>query len=99
MNEASRWRSTLAQQIAPHYHANPKVRAVALAGSVALGYADRSSDIDLSVFWAAPPRAKNAGTSSNEPGREEGHVFPFTEMQAGGRRSSRWEGSPSTCGT
>src|SRR5215471_7740689 len=58
MNEESRWRYTLAQQIAPHYSANPKVAAVAVAGSVARVYADRSSDLDLAVFWSEPPTAK-----------------------------------------
>ena len=57
-NEASLWRYALAQQIAPHYIADPKVRAVALAGSVAQGDADRSSDIDLSVYWVEPPTGK-----------------------------------------
>src|SRR5215469_11796265 len=58
MNEASAWRYTLAQQIAPHYSAHPKVAAVAVAGSVARGYADRSSDLDLAIFWSEPPTAK-----------------------------------------
>lgn len=58
MNEANVWRHALAQQIASHYRANPKVRAVALAGSVAQGDADRSSNIDLLVFWVEPPTDK-----------------------------------------
>jgi len=58
MNEASRWRHALAQQLAPHYSANPKVMAVSLGGSVSLGCADRFSDIDLMVFWTAPPTEK-----------------------------------------
>ena len=77
MNEASRWRSTLAQQIAPHYHANPKVRAVALAGSVTLGYADRSSDIDLSVFWAEPPTGKERRDIIKRAGKGGRSRFPF----------------------
>src|SRR6266487_6631080 len=58
MQEESRWRYALAQQIAPHYHANPKVAAVLVEGSVARDYTDRSSDIDLAVFWAEPPTAQ-----------------------------------------
>ncbi len=77
MNEASRWRYALAQQIAPHYHANPKVRAVVLAGSVALGYADRSSDVDLSVFWAAPPTGKEHRDIIKRVGKGGGSRFPF----------------------
>ena len=43
MNEASVGRHVLAQQIAAHYIANPKVTAVIVGGSVAQGYADRFS--------------------------------------------------------
>lgn len=55
MNEASAGRLALAQKLAPFYCANPKVAAVAVAGSVALGYADRFSDLDLAVFWSLAP--------------------------------------------
>ena len=58
MQEESRWRYALAQQIASHYHANPKVAAVLVEGSVARDDADRSSDLDLAVFWARPPTAQ-----------------------------------------
>ena len=58
MNEASAWRYALAQKLAPYYCANPNVAAVAVEGSVARGYADRSSDIDLVVFWTKPPTEK-----------------------------------------
>src|SRR5437588_10024159 len=55
MNEASAWRFALAQKLAPYYCSNPKVAAMAVEGSVARGYADGSSDIDLVVFWTNPP--------------------------------------------
>ena len=55
MNEESVRRLALAQQLAPYYRANPKVAAVALAGSVARGYADRFSDLDLAVYWSLAP--------------------------------------------
>jgi hypothetical protein len=55
MNEESVRRLALAHQLAPYYCANPKVVAVAVAGSVALGHADRFSDLDLEVFWEAAP--------------------------------------------
>ena len=58
MNEASAWRYALAQKLAPYYCANPRVAAVAVEGSVARGYADRSSDIDVVVFWSKPPTEK-----------------------------------------
>ena len=55
MNEASEQRRALAAQIASHYADSPKVAAVALAGSVARGWADEHSDIELDVYWAEPP--------------------------------------------
>jgi hypothetical protein len=58
MQEASRWRYALAQQIAPHYRANPKVAAMLVEGSVARDDADHSSDLDLAVFWTEPPTAQ-----------------------------------------
>jgi predicted nucleotidyltransferase len=58
MQEASRWRSALAHQLATHAHANPKVAAVLVEGSVARDDADRFSDLDLAVCWAEPPTAK-----------------------------------------
>src|SRR6266699_4371793 len=58
MNVASAWRYALAQKLAPYYCTNPKVAAMAVEGSVARGYADGSSDIDLVVFWTKPPTEK-----------------------------------------
>jgi hypothetical protein len=55
MNEASAGRLALAQVVAPYYCANPKVAAVILEGSVARGYADGFSDIDLAIFWSEAP--------------------------------------------
>src|SRR6266496_2337788 len=77
MQEESRWRYVLAQQIAPHYHANPKVAAVLVEGSVALGYAARSSDIDLSVFWADPPTGKERRDIIKRAGKGGRSRFPF----------------------
>jgi hypothetical protein len=58
MNEANAERLALAQQLAPYYCANPKVAAVTVERSVAWGYADRFSDIDLAVFWSETPTQK-----------------------------------------
>ena len=70
MNEASAGRFALAQQLAPHYSASPKVAAVAVAGSVARGDADRFSDIDLAVFWvAAPTEQEHKEISKHARGR------------------------------
>jgi predicted nucleotidyltransferase len=55
MNEASRWRYAQAQKMAPVYCENPKVQLVEIGGSVARGWADRYSDIELGVFWVEAP--------------------------------------------
>jgi predicted nucleotidyltransferase len=55
MNNASLWRFTLAQRIAASYARNPKVVAIQVAGSVGRGTADRYSDIEIDVYYAAPP--------------------------------------------
>src|SRR3954466_2430071 len=48
-------RRALAEIVAPAYAANPKVAGVLLAGSVARGLADEFSDIEIDIFWHAPP--------------------------------------------
>src|SRR4051812_18653175 len=55
MNEATRWRASLGQAVATAYASDPQVAVVALGGSVARGWADRHSDIELFVFWRNPP--------------------------------------------
>ena len=55
MTDHSAWRRVLAEQFAEGYRGLPGVRAVLLAGSVARGFADRYSDIELTVFWNGPP--------------------------------------------
>jgi Domain of unknown function (DUF4037) len=57
MNEASRWRLAMARKVAPVYTANPQVRAVIVGGSVARGYADSYSDVEVGVFWDELPAA------------------------------------------
>jgi hypothetical protein len=48
-------RRALAEIVAPAYAENPKVAGVLLAGSVARGIADQFSDIEIDIFWHAPP--------------------------------------------
>ena len=50
------WRAQMAADVARAYAADGDVAAVVLAGSVARGWADRHSDIELDVFWHRPPR-------------------------------------------
>src|SRR5215471_7328978 len=76
MKEASRWRSTLAQQIASHYHANPKVAAILIEGSVARDEADHSSDLDLAVIWSEPPTAQERRGILKRAGGKYWHPLP-----------------------
>ena len=55
-DQHSGWRAQMAAQIAQAYAVDSDVAAVYLAGSVARGWADRFSDIELDVFWHRPPR-------------------------------------------
>ncbi len=83
MQEESLWRSALAQQIASHYRANPKVAAVLVEGSVARGYADHFSDIDLAVFWAEPPTAQERRDIVKRAGGSYRHPSPSHSEAAG----------------
>jgi hypothetical protein len=57
MNEASRWRLALARRIAPIYTTDSRVRAVVVGGSVARGWADHHSDVEIGIFWSEFPDA------------------------------------------
>ncbi len=82
MNEASRWRHALAQQLAQHYSANPKVTAVSLGGSVSQGCADRFSDIDLTVFWTVPPTEKERIEIIKRARGRRGPLLPYNEEES-----------------
>src|SRR5215470_12221655 len=87
MNEASAERLALAQKLAPYYRANPKVAAVAAAGSVARGYADRFSDLDLAVFWSlAPTDQERRAIIERARGRH-------TQLAASGGEEACWSDS------
>lgn len=55
MNDATRWRLDLAHAVGASYAHDPNAAAVYVAGSVARGWADRFSDIELDVYWQTPP--------------------------------------------
>jgi hypothetical protein len=76
MNEASTWRLALARKLAPYYCANPKVAAVTVEGSVAQGFADRFSDIDLAVFWTEPPTREERKEVSEQAGGSHWRPLP-----------------------
>ena len=92
MNEVSLWRQALAQQIAEYYMANPKVMAVIVEGSVALGCADRFSDIDLVVFWSESPKAKARRAIIKHAGGVQGSFYPFHRKDGGWSEHFELEG-------
>jgi hypothetical protein len=72
-------RLALAHRIAPVYAAHPNVEVVLLAGSVARGTADRYSDIEIDVFWAAPPTDDDRRSLIAAVGGEIYRVHPFED--------------------
>jgi len=49
------WRLALAERAARAYAASKKLAALAVAGSVGTGLADRFSDLELDCYWFDPP--------------------------------------------
>ncbi len=54
-NVHAEWRMAVARQAARAYTGNPNVAALAVAGSVGAGIADRFSDLELDCYWIRPP--------------------------------------------
>jgi ADP-ribose pyrophosphatase YjhB (NUDIX family) len=54
-NVHAAWRMAVARRVAEAYAGNPNVAALAVAGSVGAGLADRFSDLELDCYWARPP--------------------------------------------
>ena len=49
------WRMVAAERVARAYGGNGKLAALAVAGSVGAGLADRFSDLELDCYWSSPP--------------------------------------------
>lgn len=54
-NVHAAWRMAVGRQVAGTYTGNPKVAALAVAGSVGAGLADRFSDLEVDCYWDHPP--------------------------------------------
>jgi Domain of unknown function (DUF4037) len=54
-NVHAAWRLEEAKRAARAYGSNQKLAALAVAGSVGTGLADRFSDLELDCYWLAPP--------------------------------------------
>lgn len=77
MNQASRWRYALAQQLAPIYAANPYVAAVVVGGSTARGHADRYSDVELGVFWHQAPTERERQQAADQIDGDLIALYPY----------------------
>ncbi len=55
MEDHAGWRLRLGEDVCRAYAADPAVAATAVVGSVARGWADAHSDVDVLVAWSVPP--------------------------------------------
>jgi hypothetical protein len=55
VNAHADWRMAVAGRAARAYAGNGKLAALAVAGSVGAGLADRFSDLELDCYWSSPP--------------------------------------------
>jgi hypothetical protein len=85
---ASDRRLARARNIVDVFAARDDVAAVLVVGSVARGWADRWSDLELLVCWTALPSERQLGTLADRAGAGTRRVFPGEPMdeewQAGG---------------
>ena len=54
-NSHTQWRLDIARQLAERIRTFPGIRAIVVGGSVARGYADAYSDLELPIFWDELP--------------------------------------------
>ncbi len=74
----SRWRAELGRRIGLAYAQSPNVAAALIAGSTSRGDADRLSDIEMMVGWAAPP-SEDERRGIIEPLAAGHRLFPFDD--------------------
>jgi hypothetical protein len=76
--------------VAAVYAGNPKVAATAAAGSVGSGLADEWSDLELDVYWHAPPTDDDRRHPIDVLGGDIEQYWPYTPTRRSGARSTRW---------
>ena len=79
MNDASRWRFELGRRLGMAYAANPKARVVMVAGSTGRGTADRYSDLEIDVYWSAPPTDAERRAAVEAAGGALLELWPYEE--------------------
>jgi hypothetical protein len=76
---ASAWRFELGRRIGLAYAANPKARVVQVSGSTGRGTADGYSDLELDVYWSAPPTDDERRAAVAAAGGELLELWPYEE--------------------
>ena len=76
MNGTSERLLAVARGIAPAYATNPEVAAVLVGGSTARGHADRWSDLELGIFWAAVPTEGARTATAEAAGAIDRRLYP-----------------------
>jgi hypothetical protein len=79
MNRASTWRLGLARRLGAEYIINDRVAGVLVTGSTAGGYADRFSDLDLTVFWKWAPKDHDRQEVASRVSPDPAMFYPFDE--------------------
>jgi hypothetical protein len=78
-NVHAAWRMAVARRAAAGYGENPGLAALAVAGSVGAGVADRFSDLELDCYWFRPPTEADrlaAGRNRRTPTRPTAFASP-----------------------
>jgi len=74
-NVHAAWRMAVARRAAEAYAGNRNLAALAVAGSVGAGIADRFPDLELDCYWVRPPTdADRAGPRPRAGRRADGFV-------------------------
>ncbi len=71
-----RRRLALAREIGTSYSGASGLMALLVGGSVAHGYADRWSDVDIGVFWTTLPPERSSAELAARAGLVEWHAYP-----------------------
>ena len=78
MKEATAHRLGLARELAALYAKNEKISAVFVAGSVARGWADEHSDLEIDILWKEDPTDEDRMAPIREA---NGEIVRFLEWE------------------
>lgn len=77
MREGTCPRFDLARRISPSYAYNPKIAAIVVHGSVARGWSDRYSDLEMKAFWQDPPSDDERVDAIARAGGNVSRLYPY----------------------